>query len=77
MMIELNEGTRRLVLKALAHLACERPDLESSLDEIASQMDDMSEDRPALMSRYKDERRDALRLDTARGLTPEQRRSET
>jgi hypothetical protein len=72
--VVLTQEQHTLALLALAGMALERPDMEEALDKVAAQMGDNG---ATLMEKFKELRRDALRLDEARGLTPEQRRSAT
>jgi hypothetical protein len=70
----LTPDQHKLALMALAWMAVERPDAEEALDKVAAQLGGSG---PDLMEQFKEQRRTALRLDEARGLTPEQRRSDT
>ena len=49
----IDEGERQATLMALAHLAVERPGWDIMLSEIASRIDNPTEDGPELYSKFK------------------------
>ncbi len=51
--VEIDEGQRQLILMALSHLAVEKPGFDHALSEIASKIDNKTENGPQMYTEFK------------------------